>query len=110
MEIAYTFNEIIYEPDGVINIATELLVSATQANCTDIESLDYHRQFDPSVFPAILGYYETISDEDIGVLYTVDGKLLDNSMIGKCMFRVIQGHHRSMVAIEQGVNLSCTYT
>lgn len=103
----YRCDETVYDADGVLEVAKILIVSATQCNVTDDDSLEYHRHFCPSIFAPILGYFEEVTEDDLE-LFSVDGVQLSNEDIGKTMFRVERGHHRATVAVESGINVKYT--
>jgi hypothetical protein len=81
---------------------TGIVLSASGSNCIDEESLNYHRQFDPSIYSPVLGYFEIIEESDLGK-WTLDGKEIEFDDIGKKCLVVQRGHHRAQIALEKGV-------
>jgi hypothetical protein len=98
----YKCNEYIYEEMGRIN--PNKILSATQCNIFNEESLDYHRQFDPSEFAPILGYFDKITEEDLGK-HLINGKRITEEDLNDEFFFVEKGHHRATIAAEQQVNI-----
>lgn len=96
----YCCNEDIYDADGVVH--PSLIMSASGCNVMEEDSLEYHRMFCPSEYAPILGYFSTIDDSDIGH-HMISGEEIGHEDIGKEVFCVIRGHHRSTVAREKGI-------
>ena len=88
-------------------IHSSRVISAFQ-NEMDQSSLDYYRgkgcmalytMSDP-----IKGFPDTIDDSDIGNFF-INGEEITDHETGFVVWRVTDGHHRSTVASEQGVNV-----
>jgi len=73
-------------------------------NVIDEESLDYYRMKGLDDVEPILGYPDIICEDDIGKEF-ISGQEVTEEHIGDIVWYVTDGHHRSIVANEQGVNL-----
>lgn len=104
MSLEYACDEEAYEHEKSIH--GNKILSATQYNTMNEDSLDYHRQFDPSEFATILGYESIIDEVDLGKLF-VNGTMVELENIGEKVFFVVRGHHRATVAAEKGCLISC---
>ena len=105
MNEPYKCNETIYPQDGILSINDIPIMSDTQCNVMNQGSIDYHMQFDPSEYAPILGYFDTISEEDSGSIL-MDGDMVDELCYGMKVFKVIRGHHRALCATKQMINVS----
>lgn len=74
-------------------------------NHIDENSLEYYRQKSDLECDDISGYESVIDEDDIGKLF-ISGEEVSNKHIGEKVLYVHDGHHRSIVACELGINLS----
>lgn len=54
-------------------------------------------------FPPILGFPSVIDEDDVGALF-LTRELVEDTMIGEQIWKVTDGHHRSLAAIEAGLS------
>ena len=74
------------------------------ANCMDPESLDFYRAKPDYEWEPIKGYPGKITEEDVGECF-ISGEEITEEMIGERCFFVTDGHHRSTVGAELGIQL-----
>ena len=94
-----------YNGLAVPNIIHSSKTISAFENDIDKNSLDYYRGRDLSQVDAITGYPSIIDEDDIGKLF-VSGEEVEAEHIGQRVWYVTDGHHRSIVGCEQGINLA----
>jgi hypothetical protein len=87
-------------------IKTGLIVSAFQNEIDHEKLIEYrdimsHEMLAHS-FPPIMGFPSEIDENDIGNLF-INGEEIQESDLGKKVWYVTDGHHRSMAASDAGI-------
>ena len=88
-------------------IHSSRIISAFQ-NEIDESSLDYYRNKSSEEWGNIMGYESIIDEDDVENTDKtfISGEEITSEHIGEKVFYVTDGHHRSIIACELGINLS----
>ncbi len=94
-----------YDGLNVPNMIHSSKIISAFENCMSEDRLDFYREQDLYQAEDILGYPHIISEDEIGEIF-ISGEEVNETHIGDLVWYVTDGHHRSTVAVEQGINLS----